>query len=132
MLAGQQGKRAVILEFHANGGVFGLFTPFLRSQDGSDDAVLLRLGDFAATMRPTRTHRPPARHRGCGPQLAWPAAGTFDKNIHARAERRLVERILLRVQQMLQRLEPVRFDVFGNLKVSPAAGVPGRGLYLKE
>ena len=87
---------------------FGVFTPFLQSQDASDDAVLLRLGDLAADDTADKgfiARHVHSLHIGAAARhLARPAAGTFDKNIQARAERRLVERILLRVQQLLQRL----------------------------
>ena len=136
MLAGQQGERAVILEFMRMEVGFAAFTSCPRSQDRSNDAVLLCLGNSTAHDAADKVfvafdiH---GLHIGAASgHLARPAAGAFDKNIHARAQRRPVERILLCVQQLLQRLQPVRLDVSGTCRSSLAASVPGRGLYLKE
>ena len=94
-------------------------------------------GDTDINHRSGKALRRVYRHRlhigASAHQLAGPLAGAVEQNRHGAADGGFVEGDLLGVEQLLQRRQPFGLTASGTWAPSrPAAGVPGRALYLKE
>ena len=80
-------------------------------------AAVISTSASAPNRSPSVFHMHRLQKRRTADQLAGLAPGPVEQNVHAPADTRLVERRLLRVQEILERGQPFRLDLFGDLAV---------------